>query len=98
MKTTIIINDKKIEFQRNWFTGHFTFSYDGKKKILANVLNYSTHFSHTTLSDIELTRFYEAKIEETVITIIKTRPLILAGFRPHNYKFFINNKIIKEIE
>jgi len=24
--------------------------------------------------------------------------MLFAGFRPHNYKFFINNDLIKEVE
>lgn len=92
MKATIHINGKKVEFKRNWFTGTFTYSVDGKKKSLASALNPSTHFS------IELSRAYEAKVGETIITVIKTRPLVLAGVKPHNYKFFLNNELIKEVE
>ncbi len=92
MKTIITINKKNIEFNRNWFTGSFTYTIDGKKKTLASPFNLSTHHS-TTLS-----KTYEAKVGETTVRIVKTRPLLFSAFRPHNYKFFINNELIKEIE
>lgn len=92
MKTTINVNGQSVEFERNWFTGSFTYSYEGKKSSLASALSPFTHFS-TTLS-----KTYEAKVGETIITVVKTRPLLFAGIRPHNYKFFVNNDLIKEVD
>lgn len=92
MKATINVNDKTVDFKRNWFTGSFTYTIDGKKRNLASALNPFTHFSVT------LSKTYEAKVGETTVTVIKTRPLLFAGFRPHNYKFFVNNGLIKEVE
>ncbi len=92
MKVSIIIKNKKVEFKRNWFTGSFTYSVNGFKNNIESIFNYKTHFS------TNLSKFYEVKIEEIIINIVKTRPLFFAGLRPHNYKFYIENSLIKEIE
>jgi hypothetical protein len=47
---------------------------------------------------MELSKTYYVKIADVPVKIIKTRPLLFAGFRPHNYKFFVNNKCVKEVE
>lgn len=92
MTTTIEIKGKKIEFSRNWFTGSFTYTINGEKKILESVLNPFTHFS------VNLSKTYEAKFEDISIIIVKTRPLLFAGFRAHKYDFFVNNELIKQVE
>jgi len=92
MKTAINVDGKEIVFVRNWITGSFTYSIDGKKRNLASVLNPLTHYS------IQLSRTYKAQVGETIVTIVKTRPLMFAGFRQNNYKFFIDNKLIKEVD
>ena len=92
MKTTINVNNKTVEFQRNWVTGSFSYTIDGHKRNLACALNPFTHLSLT------LSKTYKAQAGEVTVTIVKTRPMLFAGFRPHNYKFFINNDLIKEVE
>ncbi|MEO7210812.1 MAG: hypothetical protein ABIY35_07695 [Chitinophagaceae bacterium] len=92
MKTTINIGEKNIEFNRNWFTGSFTYMIDGEKRSLASALNPFTHFS------FKQSKMYKAKVDETIVTIIKSRPLLFAGLRANNYKFFLDYKLIKEVE
>ncbi|MDR2205178.1 MAG: hypothetical protein LBE36_03350 [Flavobacteriaceae bacterium] len=92
MKFTLDINHKKITFQRNWFTGNFTYSIDGTKKTLQSALNPFTHFS------TEFSKTYEVRIDDTAIIIVKTRPFLFAGFRAHNYKFFIDGNLVKNLD
>lgn len=92
MKTIINIDNQQVIFQRNWFTGSFIYSVKGITGKMESALNFETHFS------ARLSKYYDVKIGEKTINIVKTRPLLFAGFRPHNYKFYIENKLIKEVE
>jgi hypothetical protein len=92
MKTNLEINNQTIEFERNWFTGSFTYTINGVKKTLDSALNPFTHFS------VHLSRAYELQIENSIVTVIKTRPLFFAGLRTHNYKFYVDKNLVKEIE
>lgn len=69
----IKIENQVIAFERNWFTGSFTYTIDGKTKTLDSALNPFTHFS------VQLSRAYELQIGDSTVTVIKTRPLFFAG-------------------
>lgn len=92
MKTSLEINNQNIDFERNWFTGSFTYTTNGITKTLQSALDPLTHFS------VNLSRTYKVQIEDTIIKVIKTRPLLLAGLRAHSYQFYINDKLIKEVK
>ncbi|QQV02709.1 MULTISPECIES: hypothetical protein [Chryseobacterium] len=92
MRTIILIENIEVLFSWNWFTGCFIYSVDGVKGIIENVFDFDTHFS------VRLSKNYEGIIGTTKVKIIKTRPLLFAGFRPHNYKFYVENKLIKELD
>ncbi|GAA4149868.1 hypothetical protein GCM10022217_02300 [Chryseobacterium ginsenosidimutans] len=92
MKVNLEINNQTIEFERNWFTGSFTYTTNGVRKTLDSALNPFTHFS------VQLSRAYEVQIGESVITVIKTRPLFFAGLRTHNYKFYVDKNLVKELD
>lgn len=92
MKTVLEIENRTVEFERNWFTGSFTYSVNGKKKTLDSALDPSTHFS------ARLSRIYEVQIGNSLVKVVKTRPLFFAGLRAHNYKFYVDEHLVKEIE
>lgn len=92
MKTILEIENQTVEFERNWFTGSFTYTINGVGKTLDSALNPFTHFS------VQLSRAYELQIGNSIVTVIKTRPIFFAGLREHNYKFYINKQLVKEIE
>ena len=79
------VGDKKkaqVAFHRNWFTGTLRITVDGTLVVWRSALNPLTHFS------FNLTRAYgfyldDDKTEE--VTIVKIRPLLLAGFRPQTF-------------
>ena len=91
MKTVIYINNEGISFERNWFTGSFTYTKDGITKNLDSILNFSTHFS------TKLSKKYKVIEENNTIEILKTRPMFFGGITPHNYKFFIDETLVKEL-
>ena len=91
MKTVIYINNEGISFERNWFTGSFTYTKDGITKNLDSILSFSTHFS------TKLSKKYKVIEENNTIEILKTRPMFFGEIRPHNYKFFIDETLVKEL-
>lgn len=92
MKTSIKIKNQTIDFYRNWFTGSFTYSINGETKKLASALNPFEHFS------VKLSKSYIVNVDDASILILKTRPLLLAGIRKQNYKFFVDKTLVKEID
>ena len=91
MKTSFKVNGEEIEFKRNWFTGHFTYTFQGITRVLESGFDLGTHHS------ISLTRNYDVNVSQTIITVVKTRPLFFAGFRSHRYEFFIDGKLVHDI-
>jgi hypothetical protein len=68
-----------ISFYRNWFTGRLEIKANGELVASRSVLNPLTHFS------VNLTRTYSFVVDGEEITVVKVRPLLFAGFRPHKY-------------
>ncbi len=92
MKTVLEIENQTFTFERSWFTGSFTYSVVGKKKTLDSALDPSTHFS------VRLSRMYEVQIGNSLVKVVKTRPLFFAGLRAHNYKFYLDDELVKETD
>lgn len=91
MKVTIEVHGKEISFHRNWFTGKFTYTEDGTTHVLDPVLKISTHLTAS------LSQTYRIPIGTHTLTVLKQRPLLMAGLRPHSYKFYTGDQLIKEI-
>lgn len=92
MKTSIKINGETLDFKRNWFTGHFTYSLYGLTKVLQSAFNPFTHYS------ISLIRTYEITLGKTIITVKIIRPQFFAFSEPHLYQFYVDGKLIHEIK
>jgi len=91
MKVMIAVNDTEVYFERNWFTGRFTYTVNGITSVLVPALRLSTHFS------VRLSETYKLTIGDHIVTVLKERPLLLAGLRPHTYRFYMGDRLLKEV-
>ena len=92
MHASIDLNGEVVEFKRNWFTGHFTYTHRGKIKVIQSGWHPGTHIS------FRLTKRFTVTINQDQIEIVKNRPLFNSGFRPHRYEFFVNGNKVYEIK
>lgn len=79
-----------INFHRNSFWGNVHIKVDGQK-VYQSFESFSVHLKAN----------YNIKIgihEEHDIKIIKTRPLLFAGFRHQQYRIFVDGNLINELE
>ena len=84
--------NSELVIKRNWFTGSFEYFVEGKSYTIKSALDISTHYSFS------LKKTYEFELrghEFHSIRIEHTRPLFFAGFRPHEYVFFVNGELNK---
>jgi hypothetical protein len=81
----------RLVFTRNWFTGRMTLSVDGEPATLQSPWDPSTHYNLT------LVKNYEVKVGDPEVHSVRiehTRPLILAGMRPHTYRVFADDQLL----
>ena len=81
-----------ITFSRNWLTGSMSFKSDGRELFSQNALNPTTHVSVTLVHSHTVAVGIS---EHHVIRIERERPLLMAGFRPHSYRVFIDDRLIQ---
>ena len=87
-------NEKhKIQFSRNRYTGEVKILTDDKEVASKSPLNLATHVSFKLTHPFE---FEVGSVEKHAIRIEHTRPLLLAGFRKHWYRIFIDEVFYKE--
>ncbi|WP_297832533.1 hypothetical protein [Thermomonas sp.] len=77
-------NGMPVEFRRDRMTGTAVLVTPSETITLQTAVNPLTHLS------IRLTRTWTATIAGTEVRIVKTRPLLLAGLRPHRYEVFVD--------
>ena len=82
-----------VEFTRGGFWGKIRIRANGQEVYANSIANPATHFSLTLDRGCELT-VGEKEIQK--IQIRKTRPLFLAGFRPHTYQVFCDGRLIAQ--
>ena len=98
MKFTLEIGDKEkhwIDYYRNWFFGTERLRADGEMVARRSVVSPSNYVS------IPLCRRYEFSVgtaEPHTVVFEKERPLLMAGFRPHKYRVFVDGKLVHERE
>jgi hypothetical protein len=96
MKFVLKIGDKEksnVEFSRNWFTGAMKILVDDRRVAHQSPLSPATHLSVT------LKRHYEfevGKAEKHKVVLENERPLLLAGFRAHTYRVFVDGQLAHE--
>lgn len=81
------IGDLDAEFHRSTFWGHASIKARGTAYPLNSLLNPATHFSAS------LVRVWALDIEGHAVRVEKTRPLLLAGFRPNAYRIFVDDQM-----
>ncbi len=82
-----------LQFSRNRYTGQVKILVDNKEVASKSPLNPATHISFV------LTHRFEFRVgsdEKHIIRIEHTRPLLVAGFRKHWYRIFIDDIFYKE--
>jgi hypothetical protein len=90
MKLEFQVGEAPAQFTRNWFTGKATLRVRGTEATLADMLDPSTHFS------MSLTKQWRVTIEGHSVVIEKTRPVMLAGFRPQAFRVLVDGKQVAE--
>lgn len=83
----------KVYYSRNWFFGGESIVVNGRKIRSNNVLDPRTHFSINLVKRIQ---FELGTAEKNKVIIEKKRPLLFAGFRPHTYRVYANDKLLLE--
>ena len=81
----------RVEFARDFMTGHATITIDGDPITVKSALNPFTHFSFQLVNRYQ---FVVGMRQTHEVTIEHERPLLLAGFRPHTYRVFVDGKLI----
>ena len=84
------VDGEPLEFYRSWFTGRAELRVRGEVVPLQDALDPTTHFSLT------LTRTWKHRLGEHEIVIEKLRPLVLAGFRPHEYRVIVDGTVLAQ--
>jgi hypothetical protein len=87
-------NEKhEVQFSRNRHTARIKVLVDNEEVASQNPLNLATHIS------FKLTKRFEFPVgsqEKHLIRIEHIRPLLVAGFRKHLYRIFIDELFYKE--
>lgn len=79
----------ELRITRNWFTGEFLYTVNGKSHFIKNPMDLGTHFS------LQLNKEYNFEVGEYQIKIKHSRPQFFAGFRPHTYQVYVNGELRK---
>ena len=96
MKIEFTIPDPQpihVEITRDWFTGSFNCTANGRKHEIKSPLSLGTHFSVAT------THNYSVEVgDETrhVIEIEHTRPRFLGGLRPQRYIVKVDGELVSD--
>ncbi len=93
MKITFTIPDVHpidVVIERNWFTGSFTWTANGKTKEIKNPLAIGTHFDTQTKHD------YTFTIGEHFVEIEHSRPRFFGGLRPQRYIVKVNGNVVAD--
>ena len=94
MRIAFTINEPEridVVIERNSFSGKFTCTANGVSYMLRSPLNPSTHFN------VKLTKEYVVEVGELKkhqITVVHTRPLFFAGFRPQSFTVTLNGQLV----
>ena len=83
----------RIEFYRNWFTGRVRIEVHGETALLASPWDMSTHFSLHLTTEYNITM---GEPEPHHVVISRTRPLLLAGIRPHRYRVYVDDILVQD--
>ena len=90
MEIDFAIGNIPAKLQRDSFLGGMKLVTPSERIWLQHPLQPSTHFS------FRLTRSWQRTISGHQVRVEKTRPLLLAGSRPHSYRVFVNGELVAD--
>ena len=76
--------------ERNWFTGRFAFTVNGKKHTLKNPYSIFTHFNVKTNDEYS---FEVGDKEKHKVVTQHIRPRFFAGFRDQKFNLIVDGKL-----
>lgn len=79
-----------VSIDRNWFTGSFTCTANGRRYEIKSALSLGTHFAIST------THNYIVEIGEHLIEIEHSRPRFFGGLRPQRYIVKVDGEIVAD--
>jgi hypothetical protein len=92
MYIDFFVDGKPVQFRRDSFAGKAVVESNEGIIVLQNPLNPFTHFS------LKQVRTWHCTVSGDEVVIEKTRPLLLAAFRPSKYRILVNRKLVAEKE
>ena len=93
MKIEFMIRDPqaiKVVIERNWFTGSFTCSANGRSHEIKSPVALGTHF------DIATEHSYTVNIGNHLIEIEHSRPRFFGGLRPQRYVVKVDGELMAD--
>lgn len=85
----------QLTIKRNWFSGRMAISVDAKPVVTNSPYNPATHVSLTLTHRYE---FSVGNVEKHRLRVERERPLLFAGFRPHTYRVYVDDRLVTEIQ
>ena len=79
-----------VVIERNWFTGSFTCTANGRSFEIKSPLALGTHFA------VETTHNYTVQIGEHVVEIEHSRPRFFGGLRPQRYVVKLDGELVAD--
>ncbi|HEX7491851.1 MAG TPA: hypothetical protein VF337_09140 [Candidatus Limnocylindrales bacterium] len=90
MRIAFTIDNVPCEFHRDPFTGGAQLRCGSETTKLQSGLDPRTSFS------VKLLRSWERQVGPHLVRIEKDRPLLFAGFRPSDYRIFVDGQLIAQ--
>jgi hypothetical protein len=90
MEIDFSIGDIPAKICRGWFLGGMKLVTPAESVWLQHPLQLSTHVS------FRLNRSWQRMISGHRVQVKKTRPLLVAGFRPHSYRVFVDGELVAD--
>ena len=93
MKINFTIPDPEpidVEVTRDWFTGSFKCTANGRTYQIKSPLSLGTHFAISTKHD------YTVEVGEHLVEIEHSRPRFLGGVRPQRYVVKVDGKVVAD--
>ena len=90
MRIAFTMDGVPCEFHRNGFTGGAQLRCGYETMKLQSALDPRTHGS------FKLLRSWERQVGPHLVRIEKRRPLLFAGFRPSDYRVYVDGRLIVE--
>ena len=84
------IDGKCVIFTRHCFSGRAELSVDDMSLTLQSPYDPETHYSFS------LNQVLTCQVDDHVLLIQITRPLLFAGFRPQTYRLYVDGQLLVE--